>query len=197
MRHLLLDSSPLGLLSSPVPNAQVAAISGWAISCLTAGDRLYIPEVTDYELRRELLRAGKSAGLAKLSGLQTRFRYLPITTPAMVRAAALWAQSRQSGTPTGDPKKLDIDVILAASEAKPDGPLQPIETPRGTPLLPQGSEPTGIERAIDLIGNRSTTWTNQTRPTRAQVEAGCASSLNFTGSPTRPRGVRPRCPPGR
>ncbi len=32
----------------------------------------------------------------------------------MLLAADLWAQSRQNGQPTGDPKKLDIDVVLAA-----------------------------------------------------------------------------------
>ena len=53
-------------------------------------------------------------GLAKLDGLKTTFLYRKITTPAMLLAAKLWAQSRQSGTPTGDPKKLDIDCILAA-----------------------------------------------------------------------------------
>jgi hypothetical protein len=32
----------------------------------------------------------------------------------MLLAADLWATSRQSGLSTGDPKKLDVDVILAA-----------------------------------------------------------------------------------
>ncbi len=32
----------------------------------------------------------------------------------MLLAADLWAVSRRRGTPTGDPKKLDVDVILAA-----------------------------------------------------------------------------------
>lgn len=32
----------------------------------------------------------------------------------MLFAADLWARSRQSGLATGDPKKLDIDVVLAA-----------------------------------------------------------------------------------
>ena len=32
----------------------------------------------------------------------------------MLLAADLWSQSRQSGLATGDPKKLDTDVILAA-----------------------------------------------------------------------------------
>ena len=69
--------------------------------------------MVDYELRRELLRARKAAGLAKLDALKAALFYLPIITDAMLRAASLWAQSRQSGLPTGDPKKLDVDVILA------------------------------------------------------------------------------------
>ncbi|HZO89894.1 MAG TPA: hypothetical protein VFB38_16310 [Chthonomonadaceae bacterium] len=39
---------------------------------------------------------------------------LPITTPAMRQAAAFWAQSRQLGRPTADPRELDAGVILAA-----------------------------------------------------------------------------------
>ena len=68
----------------------------------------------DYELRRELLRAGKTKGIAKLDSLKSIFNYLPITSPAMLRAADLWACSRQHGISTGDPKKLDIDVNLCA-----------------------------------------------------------------------------------
>ena len=113
-RHIVLDSSPLGLLSHPVRSAEVKAIAQWSRLCLAARHRIYIPEVIDYELRRELLRAGKTGGLAELDDLKTRFDYLPITTAAMLRAAELWAQSRNSGLATGDPKKLDIDVILAA-----------------------------------------------------------------------------------
>ena len=68
----------------------------------------------DYELRRELVRAGKTNGIAKLDSLKSVFNYLPITTPAMLRAADLWAYARRQGISTGDPKKLDIDVILCA-----------------------------------------------------------------------------------
>ena len=75
---------------------------------------MYIPEVIDYELRRELLRAGKASGISKLDGLKTVLRYRPITTTAILRAADLWADARRKGIPTGDPKKLDIDVILCA-----------------------------------------------------------------------------------
>jgi predicted nucleic acid-binding protein len=113
-RHIVLDSSPLGLLSSPSGSAEAFAISQWSRALLIAGHRIYIPEIIDYELRRELLRANKTNGIAKLDGLKSVFAYLPITTAAMLEAADLWAYSRRTGIPTGDPKKLDVDVILAA-----------------------------------------------------------------------------------
>ena len=124
--HILLDSSPLGLLSNPIRSAEVIAISDWVTDCLAAGHRLYIPEVIDYELRRELLRAVKTRGIAKLDGLKTVLRYLPITTAAMLRAADLWATARRIGLPTGDPKKLDIDVILAAQALTLSAPANEI-----------------------------------------------------------------------
>ncbi len=114
MKHILLDSSPLGTLSNPAQTPEVIAITLWAADCDDAGRKLYVPEVIDYEIRRELLRAGKSVGIAKLNALKASLIYLPLTTEIMLLAADLWAQSRQRGQPTGDPKKLDIDVILAS-----------------------------------------------------------------------------------
>ena len=89
-------------------------MSRWVAACRAARHEIYIPEVIDYEIRRELLRANKKVGIANMDALKAAFRFLPITSPAMLLAADLWASSRQSGLPTGDPKKLDIDVILAA-----------------------------------------------------------------------------------
>jgi hypothetical protein len=111
-RHIVLDSTPLGPLSKPTDSVEVLAIGAWGRALLAAGHQIYIPEVIDYELRRELLRANKPDSINELDSLRTTFRYLPITTPAMLRAAELWAYSRRTGIPTGDPKKLDIDVIL-------------------------------------------------------------------------------------
>lgn len=90
------------------------AVTNWTTACLVAGHKLYIPEVIDYELRRELLRSGKANSIKKLDSLKTTLRFLPINSAAMLLAADLWAKARQAGLPTGDPKKLDIDVILAA-----------------------------------------------------------------------------------
>jgi hypothetical protein len=75
-----------------------------------------VPAIVKYELRRELLRARKSASLARLERFisQVPDRYLPLTDLALHWAAELWAESRQRGRRTGDPKRLDIDVILVA-----------------------------------------------------------------------------------
>ena len=113
-RHILLDSSPLSALCLPPKNPVLVAILQWTTSCIAAGHRFYVPEVIDYELRRELLRAGKTDSVARLDRLKAIFRYLPLTTGAMLCAADLWATARRNGIPTGDPKRLDIDVILAA-----------------------------------------------------------------------------------
>ncbi|HET6385716.1 MAG TPA: hypothetical protein VFJ58_20175 [Armatimonadota bacterium] len=103
-QNVILDSAPLGLLSNPDASAAVLTISQWSRNCIAAGHRFYIPEVIDYELRRELVRAGKTTGIAKLDSLKNVFNYLPITTTAMLRAADLWAYARQQGISTGDPK---------------------------------------------------------------------------------------------
>jgi predicted nucleic acid-binding protein len=121
-RHIVFDSAPLGIISKPARSAEVIAIINWATDCLAAGHGLYIPEVIDYEVRRELLRAGKAAGIVELDKLKDQFRYVPITTDAILVAADLWAQSRRSGFATGDPKRLDIDVILAAQAITLDAP---------------------------------------------------------------------------
>ena len=126
MRHILLDSSPLGLLSKPIRSDEVTKITDWSKSCLAAGYKLYVPEVIDYELRRELVRAGKTAGVAELDNLGKVLHFLPITTATMRRAAELWADARRHGLPTGDPKKLDIDVILAAQALTLAAPLPEI-----------------------------------------------------------------------
>lgn len=111
---VVLDSGPLGLLCrrSDIPAA--AACSLWLDDLLAQGRRVILPEITDYEVRRELLRLNSGTSIARLDGLANTLEYLPMTTAAMRKAAELWAQARQQGKPTADPKELDGDVILAA-----------------------------------------------------------------------------------
>jgi predicted nucleic acid-binding protein len=86
----------------------------WLDDLLAAGRRVLIPEITDYEVRRELLRAKLAASVSFLDLLAQRAEYIPLTTAAMRKAAELWADARQRGRPTAADPALDADVILAA-----------------------------------------------------------------------------------
>ena len=111
---VVLDSGPAGILTHPKPNAATRAIEQWLAAMLAAGRRVILPEITDYELRRELIRANKAKSLSNLDDLAIRLEYLPINTVAMRRAAELWAQARLGGYQTASNTALDGDVILAA-----------------------------------------------------------------------------------
>jgi predicted nucleic acid-binding protein len=113
-RAVLLDAGPLGLLTAPPRRLDAQACARWLAGLITAGVRVVVPEITDYELRRELLRAGKAASVQRLDTLAQATEYLPLTTAAMRRAAELWAQARQQGQPTAADNTLDADMILAA-----------------------------------------------------------------------------------
>jgi predicted nucleic acid-binding protein len=112
-RVVLLDAGPLGLATNPRRSAQSVACARWVQSLTAAGVRLIVPEIADYEIRRELLRAKKVKGLAQLDALARLLEYLPLTTAAMRRAAVFWAQARQQGQPTASDNTIDGDMILA------------------------------------------------------------------------------------
>jgi predicted nucleic acid-binding protein len=111
---VLLDSGPLGLLChsrrSPITNACHA----WLASLTSSGQRVIVPEITDYEVRRELLRSALWTAIGRLDALAKATEYLALTTAAMRRAAELWAQARQQGQPTSGDNTIDADMILAA-----------------------------------------------------------------------------------
>jgi toxin FitB len=110
-RFVLLDSGPLGLLSHPRISGD---IQQWVNAQLSSGTYITIPEIVDYEVRRELLRAGKTRGVRRLDILKSTLYYAPITTQTILQAAEFWAQVRQQGRPTAHREALDADVILAA-----------------------------------------------------------------------------------
>jgi predicted nucleic acid-binding protein len=115
-RYLLLDSGPLGLVTQPKQSPEVVAMNRWLIERLSGGDAVVVPAIVYYELRRELLRAGKTLGLARLDAFVQidPSRYLALTDEALRFAAELWARARQQGRPTSPEFDLDVDVILAA-----------------------------------------------------------------------------------
>ncbi|HEY9602808.1 MAG TPA: nucleic acid-binding protein [Allocoleopsis sp.] len=114
-RIVLLDSGPLGMVTTPKAKPPIyQECKLWFNSLEPKGYTVVLPEIADYEVRRELLRAGKVAGIRRLDQLKAAITYYPITTEVMLKAAELWAEARKRGRPTADPKALDGDVILAA-----------------------------------------------------------------------------------
>lgn len=116
-RVVLLDSGPLGLVTNPRRSPKSLECAEWLQSLLAGGADVVVPEIADYEVRRELLRAGKAQGLARLDELAGALHYLPITTAAMRKAATFWAEARQAGRPTAPDLALDADAIIAGQAA--------------------------------------------------------------------------------
>jgi predicted nucleic acid-binding protein len=115
-RAVFLDSTPLGLLCQRRGIPAADACRTWLAGLSATGVQILVPEIIAYELRRELLRLGKTSALARFDAFiaNPHVQYLRITTNAMWLAAELWAGVRRKGSPTADPHALDIDVILAA-----------------------------------------------------------------------------------
>lgn len=115
-RTVLLDAGPLGLVTHPRAEQNREAVL-WLRGLLTAGVPVLVPEISDYEVRRELIRAGRTRGVERLDRLAVDLGYLPLTTDAMHLAARFWADARKQGRPTASNESLDADVILAAQAA--------------------------------------------------------------------------------
>jgi predicted nucleic acid-binding protein len=116
---VLLDSGPLGIASgrpgSPMPDR----CRNWIDGLLARGVEVIVPEIADYEVRRELTRARAYPSLLRLDQLVAagRLAYAPVTTAEWRQAAVFWADARARGLPTASQDSLDADVILAACAA--------------------------------------------------------------------------------
>jgi len=84
--RIVLDTGPLGKISHPRPNREIA---DWLERLLREGAIIYIPEIADYEVRRELIRAGLQESVNRLDRLKSVLNYLPINTDVMLKAAEL------------------------------------------------------------------------------------------------------------
>jgi predicted nucleic acid-binding protein len=113
-RLVFLDAGPLGLVASARGTPAALRCQQWARDLIASGVRVVIPEIADYEVRRELLRAGADSGLVRLDNLRSEMQYAPISTAVMREAARLWADARRRGMATADDRALDGDVIVAA-----------------------------------------------------------------------------------
>jgi predicted nucleic acid-binding protein len=113
---IALDAGPLGLLTHRKDSQEAEACRKWLAAQIAGGSQIIVPAIADYEVRRELLRAGKSRAIARLDDFlhATPDRYLPPSTEAFQKAAELWAKIRNEGLPTAGQEALDADVLLVA-----------------------------------------------------------------------------------
>lgn len=121
-RVIVLDAGPLGLASQRAGKPDADRCRAWVRALDAAGARVVVSEVADYEVRRELIRCGATAGVGRLDRLVAVLGYDPISTPVMRRAAEFWAAVRNAGVPTAPPQALDADCILAAQALLLGGP---------------------------------------------------------------------------
>ena len=119
---VFLDAQVLGLLTHPRAGDEPRACRARAKKMIAAGVRLFIPEIADYELRRELVRRNRQGVLRQLDLLRASLDFAPITSPAIVVASNLWAECRARGRPPTSDIALDADVILAAQALQAAGP---------------------------------------------------------------------------
>lgn len=109
-RAVLLDTHPLSQVTHPKINPKVQQ---WLRSLGKIETVIRVPEIADYELRRELLRKGNQKSIDRLNKL-SQICLIPLTPERMRKAAELWAWVRNQGKPTASNDSLDGDVILAA-----------------------------------------------------------------------------------
>jgi len=110
---VLLDSGPLGRIANP-NHGKNRDLHSWLASLIAAHVSVLVPEICDYEVRRELVRSKSAEGLKRLDTLRIAPGLLPLNSAMMLKAAELWADARNSGMPTAHDHALDCDVILAA-----------------------------------------------------------------------------------
>ena len=113
-RIIVLDSGPLGLLRDRRGKPRVEQIIDWRINAVANGWLIAIPAIADYEVRRELIRAGRPSAVRRLDSVCRDLRFIPLSIEALKKAAELWALVRARGASTAGERALDADVIVAA-----------------------------------------------------------------------------------
>ena len=84
---VLLDTGVLGLLTNSKAALAGDQCSQWLVAISLKGFEIRVPEIADYEIRRELLRIDKVKGIKRLDELASVLGYIPLTTQTMLIAA--------------------------------------------------------------------------------------------------------------
>jgi hypothetical protein len=83
---IVLDTGVLGMLVHPAETGEPRECKVWLKQLVSRGAIFCIPEIADYELRRELIRMARTESIRRLDELKTTLRYVPITTPTMLQS---------------------------------------------------------------------------------------------------------------
>lgn len=111
---MLLDCGRVGLLTHARHTESPAReCAEWARGVVQSGHRLIVPEIIDYEVRRELDRLENQRALFRLNQLPITRGFHEVTSAVLRQAAHFWAEARRSGQPTADGHSLNVDMILA------------------------------------------------------------------------------------
>lgn len=115
---VFLDTGILGLICSPKNDGEAGECKDWLYKLLAKTIYVVTSDLCDYEVRRGMLLAArkkpKLSGLENLETLQQIIDFLPVTKPAIKRAAELWADSCAEGKLTAAPETFDADIVIAA-----------------------------------------------------------------------------------
>ena len=111
MKTVVLDSLPLAELCRRKIKNEVGNLLLFLRNKKIA---LRVAEITEYELRRELLRAERYRSDNRLNKFYLTERIIPIDRLALIKASEIWAEVRNSGMPTASNERIDIDTIMVA-----------------------------------------------------------------------------------
>ena len=155
---IILDEEPLSLLTMRRGHPKAVTCKAWYAALEGAGHRFYVPEIADYELRRELIRSGKTASLARLDAFNAAEpdRYLALTTVEVQEAARLWAQARNQNRGGAPPEALDGDCLIAAQARLivPDNPFMEVIVATSNLILPRFIVQAVKQLAASVLGDR-------------------------------------------
>lgn len=107
---VLLDANSLSQVTHPKTKPEVI---NWMQFLRENNIALKSPEISVYEVRRELIRLNNNKSIERLNQFVS-LSLIPINSETFVQAAIFWAEVRNQGKPTSDNKSLDCDAILAA-----------------------------------------------------------------------------------
>ncbi|WP_435008802.1 type II toxin-antitoxin system VapC family toxin [Tundrisphaera lichenicola] len=116
-RIVILDTGVVGLLCCQPKTKDFAECYDWMYGMVALGTSVMVPDVVDYEIRRELIRLSAMAKLRRLGILKASINPAEVTPAAWAKAADFWAIVRRKGIPTAGAEALDCDSLLAGFAA--------------------------------------------------------------------------------